>query len=376
VANPNISWDGNNSLLFIGGATGSPAVSTTQTISQNIQFAGPINGENITAYFYINPQTNFNGTDAFNGVLTFYNNITDAKNGNNAVSSQVFAGYSGVSTGGYIQVQTLAPITVPATGTQINVVNISVGGQFSNKVYMDAVYLGLTSITPKFNVSLNEQLSPTLNASNITQGLMNGGFISPGTVTPNLIPLAAGGTTPNVNGGILGSQIAPYTISGGIGGNIAPNSITDNELAAGIAAVPMGCVLMFLPWSVGGVSIFTTNLAANPGQQGCPVGFNFVTSMDGRLPIGIQPASNLAGFTTPGNQFGSAINPITANGNYTEITADSAGGHTHTPGAVDQTYTSGGGQDVWHNTASSNPGGHTHGVPLPITTVLWCQKVA
>ena len=364
VAGSQTAWDGNNALLLTGGASGSPAVSKTLSISQNIAFTGPVNGRDITAFFYINPLNNFNGTDSINGTLTFYNNITDANNQVNAISTQVFAGYSGISTGDYIQVQTTGVISIPTTSNSASVINVAIGGTFNNTVYVDAVYLGLTSITPQFDVAVGEQVGTAINANNITQGLMNGSFITPGTVTPNLIPLAAGGVTYNTNGGILGTQIASGTITAS---NIANNTITNAQLAAGIAAVPLGAAFIMLPLTVNGVSIFTTNLIANPGQYGCPVGTTYVGQMAGMMPVGINPLSSVAQFATPGSTFGTPLN-ATSSSSATITTA----GHSHVVDYANLASESAG--SFRYDTANTDSSTDT--IQPPFVTVLWCQKTS
>ena len=378
-SDPNFVQNGTHSVLLQGGVNGS--ASTNLSISQNVDFHGPINGQNITAYFYAFPLTNFGGSDSINGVLTYYNSMSDATANNglgtNALGTQVFASYSGITTNSFIQIQPTSPITVPADLSHthpISVVNISIKGPFSNQVYVDSIYMGLTSITPKFSVALEEQIGADLNASNITKGQLAGTFIAPGAITTNLIAKAAGGVTADPGVGIRGDQIRLGTITGGVNGsgNIMPGTIVGSDLAAGIAAVPRGSVLMFLPLIVGGVDILAQNGIDNPGQHGCPVGFNFVTSMNGMLPVGIQPGSSVTEMASPGKSFGSPI--VAANSTTATISDNAVGDHQHSVSTND--VAPGGGTGVTRGATTSSNGAHAHTIQMPFTTVLWCQKVS
>lgn len=370
---PNFVQHGIHSVLLQGGIAGS--ASTNLSISQNVDFHGPINGENLTAYFYTYPLTNFGGTDSINGVLTYYSSMADASTGANPVGSQTFASYSGITTGGFIQVQPGSPITVPTDPTHthpISVVNFTIQGPFSNKVYVDSVFLGRTSLTPQFSVSLEEQIGADLNADNITQGHLLGTFIAPGAITTNLIAKATGGITGDGGNGIRGDQIRLGTVTGGLNGsgNITPGTIVSSDLAAGIAAMPIGSVVMMLPLVVGGVDVLAANLVANPGQFGCPTHFTFVTSLQGRLPIGTLPTSTTTSLTVPGNQFGPTINPVSS-----LISDNPAGGHNHGTNSPN-CYPSVNCPN--HQVVESmNPvGDHSHTIQLPMTTVIWCQKTS
>ncbi len=374
-SDPNYVQDGIRSVLLQGGVTGGS--STNLSISQNVDFHGPINGQNLTAFFYAFPLTNFAGTDSINGVLTYYSSMADATANNglgtNAKGSVTFASYGGITSTSFIQVQTTSPITVPADPSHTNpisVVNIAIKGPFSNQVYVDSVYLGLTSITPKFSLSLEEQIGADLNADNIVQGHLQGAYIAPGAITTNLIAKAVGGITADGGNGIRGDQIRDRTIEAS---NIALGTITSNELAAGIAAVPPGSVIMFLPLVVNGVDVIQQNLFTNPGQQGCPTGFKYVTSLSGKLPMGINPASTITNMSTPGNSFGPTQNATA--GTTATVPTNAVGNHQHGSGGVNQTYSGGGGgPDVWNNNLSTANGGHAHDMQIPFTTVLWCQK--
>jgi hypothetical protein len=280
-----------------------------------------------------------------------------------------------------VQVQTTAPIQVPTDMTHpISVVNIAINGPFSNQVYVDSIFLGLTSVTPKFSLAIEEQIGADLNASNITQGQLAGAYIQPGAITTNLIAKAAGGVTGDPGNGVRGDQIRVGVVTGGFNqptiggvpvGNIAPGTIVQSDLAAGIAAVPQGTVLMFLPLVVAGIDVLAQNAIANPGQNGCPVGFKFVPLLNGMTPVGIQPNSSVTQMASPGHWFGTSI--TAASSTVAEISTDPAGAHNHgwsSPNCF------GSANCPNHQVVESlyGVGDHQHGIQLPFTTVLWCQK--
>ena len=366
ISNASLAQFGNNAVLLQGGSTGSPAVSATLSLSQNINFAEPIGGENLTAYFYTQLASNLAGSDFIGGTVTFYANMTNATAGLNSLGSQTFGvltSGNSFANGSYVQCQTSSPIVVPANTT---VVNIAIGGQFSNPViYIDGVFVGLTSITPKFSVALEEQLNQTINASNITYGTLNGQLLAQGSVTPNMIPLANGGVYSATNGGIVGPQIANQTITAA---NIANNTITSSQLAAGIIqTVPKGAILMFVPDAA---TIATNNApGVNPGQNGCPQGMSYYAGLEAAMPVGgfYSAATNpvpYSQFTTPGNLFGSRMIA-----NSTTQALVGTQGHAHsipesgTPGRP----VGGSGFIAPYNTASA-----TDTIQLPFVVVLWC----
>lgn len=350
---------GNNSILLTGGASGSPAVSKNLSLSQNVEFNEPINGQNLTAYFYINPVNSFNGTDYISGELTFYGNITDAVASSNAISTQTFATYSGITTNDYLQIQTTSPVVLPTTSNKASVVNIAVKGQFNNSVYVDAVYLGLTSASPKFSVSLEEQIGADLNADNITAGTLEGQYIADGAISTSKVRAADGTLISDSGYGIRGDQIRTQAITAS---NIANNTITTAQLAAGVAAVPPGAMIPFF--------VRDATTISDPTKRGCPNGFQYMTQMEGRFPLGINPSSTQAGMINPGTVRGNSVLGDSSTAFIGTVTA--VGDHVHgIPGAD----VGGGGTSRAYPGTTQGGGAHAHDEVVPYVTVLWCLKV-
>lgn len=354
---------GIRSAKLAGGSAAGVAKSIN--ISQKIDFGGPVNGQSITAYFYAKPLNDFNtlisGTNGINGTLNFYNNINDT----NPTTTQAFVGYTGVATGEFIQLGTSAPIVLPTTSTPISAIGIQIGGSFDNTVYIDGAYLGLTSLTPKFDVSLEEQIGADLNANNITQGSLDGARLADGAVVTSKIRAADGSVLSDGGFGIRGDQIRSGTIAATA---LQDHSITNQQLAAGVSAVPRNAILMFM------VKDGTT--LSDPIAKGCPAGFAYVTEMEGRFPLGANSASAFTDYANPGSKKGTSI--VGRNGGATDAfigTTPGAGDHGH--GSSGSSSQSGGGASDSSQVGHQHPnaGTHAHEEQVPFVTMIFCKQL-
>ena len=344
---------------------GSAGVPKNVQISQRVNFDGPINGQPISAFLYARPLSDFNlsevGTNGINGVLEFFNNPADTT----PVSGVTFASYSGVATGEFIKIETSAPIVIPKTFTAVSTINFSISGTFSNTLNVDGAFLGLTDISPAFNVAIGEQAGAGLNASNITEGELLGDRIANGAITTPKILNADGSLAPGGQG-IVGTQIRDRTITSN---NIANGTITAAELSAGIAAVPKGAILLFK--KVDGTTLGTTGPDA---ANGCPNGFRLVTEMFGRFPLSIDPVSAGTNIPNPNIPHGTATLGNSTTGEV-GVTAN-AGNHQHLPPGSNETYSGGGGgPSVGNYGWSSTNGDHNHKELIPYLTMLFCEKL-
>jgi hypothetical protein len=357
---------GIRSAKMVGGT--SVGVAKSLKISQLVDFGGPINGEPITAYFYARPQNDFNladaGTTGITGYLEFFNNPSDVT----PISGVQFAVYSGTTVSdnnGYIKLETTEPIYVSKDMTSIRAINFNISGSFGNTVNIDGAFLGITAQSPKFNVALGEQVAVGLNASNITQGFLDGARLADGAVVTSKIRGSGGAIIIDSGFGIRGDQIRAQTITAS---NIAPNTITNAQLAAGVSAVPAGAILLFLTRD--------SSTLSDPVAQGCPTGFKNLTQFYGRLPIGANPldTSTASPLSNPGTAIGtSAVGNGTTNPAIG--TAIAAGDHAHyVPGGGFNGQAVGGGSESYGNLWTSTNGSHGHGIQIPSVTVIFCEK--
>lgn len=363
-SNPSTTKFGLRSAKLAGGSAAGTAKKIN--ISQKVDFGGPINGEAITAYFYAKPLNDFNslisGTNGINGTLNFYNNFGDI----NATSSQSFVAYTGVSTGEFIQLGTSSPIVLPSV-PPISAIEIQIGGAFDNTVYIDGVYLGLTSLTPKFDVSLEEQIGADLNASNITQGSLDGARLADGAVVTSKIRAADGSTLLDGGFGIRGDQIRTGTIAAI---NIADHTISNQQLAAGIAAVPLNAIMFFRTKD-------STTLS-DPVARGCPSGFRYVSDFEGRFILGADPSSTSSADINPGLKSTSG-KVVTQAGNAAIGNTDAAALSISNPGQTFGPFSASNSFNVL--TLQPAPGGalgttvHSHPMQIPYLTLIACEKM-
>lgn len=337
-------------------------------ISQKIDFGGPINGQPITAYFYARPLSDFNlteaGTTGITGQLEFFASPGDTT----PFSGTTFAAYSGTTVsenGGFIKLQTSAPIVIPTTDTKISAINFSISGIFSNTVNVDGAFLGLTAQSPKFNVALGEQVALGLNASNITVGELDGARLADGAVVTSKIRGTGGAVIIDGGFGIRGDQIRSQTITGD---NLANGTITNQQLAAGVSAVPKNAILMFM------VKDGTT--LSDPIAKGCPTGFAYVSELEGRFPIGANPNSSFSDYSNPGRVKGTSITGRAGAATDAYVgNTPAAGDHGH--GSAGASSQSGGGASDSSQVSHQHPnaGSHVHEEQLPFVTMLFCRQL-
>lgn len=365
-SNASTTLFGLRSAKMVGGT--SVGVAKSLKISQKVDFGGPINGEPVTAYFYARPQNDFNladaGTTGITGYLEFFNNPTDVT----PISGVQFAVYSGTTVSdnnGYIKLETTEPIVVSQDMTSIRAIGFNISGNFGNTVNVDGAFLGLTAQSPKYNVALGEQVAVGLNATNITQGQLDGARLADGAVITSKVRNADGSVTLDSGFGIVGSQIRSGTITGG---NIGANTITNANLAAGVSAIPAGAILMFLTRD--------SSTLSDPVAQGCPTGFRNLTSFYGRFPMGANPldTSATSPIVNPNSTIGtSAVGNGTTNppvGN-----AIAAGSHGHSVNIGGGDVGGGGTSRAFPGVyGTSAEGSHGHSVQIPLVTVIFCEK--
>ncbi len=344
----------------------SSGIPTSQLLSQKIDFKGPINGQPITPYFYARPFNDFNlseiGTNGINGVLEFFGSFGDTT----PISTIIFSSYSGTTVsdnGGYIKLEPTQPIIIPTTSDQIKSIAFSISGTFSNTVNVDGAFIGLTAQSPKFDVNLNEQINNSINISNVTQGQLDGQFLANGAVTTSKIRVSDGSVTTDPGFGIRTDQIRDLAVTAS---KIADHTITNQQLAAGVSAVPTGAVLIFLTRD--------SSTLSDPVAKGCPTGFRYRAEFEGRFPIGVNPLATSVPLINPGNQIGT---PAAGDGSTNPPLGNTRviGGHRHNiaGGSGGTGLNLGVGTSASFDTSTAT----LPAIPLqiPAETVIFCEKI-
>jgi len=360
---PSTTKFGLRAAKLLGGSSGSPGTAKSLSLSQKINFNGPINGRPLSAFFYAKLSNSFNlaisGTTGISGKLEFFDDFSTTT----PTSSQTFFTYSGIDTGDFIKIASTGSIIIPTTDPEVRAVNFVIEGAFDNTVHVDGAFLGISSVIPGFSLAIDEQVASNLNADNINAGTLKSAHLADGAVTTSKIRNADGsvnpGTSPfGIMGGATGGIMnAGHIRSGTItNGNIADATIGSEKLQAGVAAVPAGSVLMF----------DKENLWI--GNQGCPPDFDYIGDFEGRFAVGsnrsagsnIPDAGDNRGTPTLGNTTSGAIGASPTNKKQdsplisTVTTSDTGGGI-----GVPNPFTT-----------------HDHSVTttVPFRTVIYCRK--
>jgi hypothetical protein len=357
VSNPNNAKYGFRAVQLQAGVSG--GVMQSAGIEQSVDFQDNLKGKPISAFAYVKPATSFNlaasGTTGIKGKLDFYSDASATA----IVKSVEFAAYSGTTTDWY-KLQTAAPV-VPDFDARS--VKITIYGAFSDRVFVDGVYLGETSIIPAWDTAVQEQITANgLDASAIGSGQFGDDRIAPGAILTTNIRNADGSVNTNGAVGIQNSQIQPETITGGPGGNIGGATITSFNLAPGLFfGVPKGAIIM---WD-DTVSI------------GCPTGWTDITVTKmggGKFPLGYNSG---AGTSIPNPGTASSAKAV---GNPSQdgrigVSAEMEASHRHGVPIGGADVGGAGTSRAYPGYYTSDPGtAHTHGEIVPYYTVRFCQK--
>ena len=193
--------------LFLDGAV-SAGTAQSVSVSQIITFEDYLKNVPLTPFFWAKqtaePNFSTTGTTGLQGKIEFLDSS------NAVLQTETFITLSGITSVNYEQYFSPSPLiyTGPTSCTKVR---YTIGGSYDGAYYIDGVFLGITSIVPKFDIAPSEYITATTDIGTLGGTIVNGQFTD-NTINGSRI---INGTISNgkLAGSILGSQLSDRTIT-------------------------------------------------------------------------------------------------------------------------------------------------------------------